>query len=334
LTAARVLTPAFEPPFWLAHRQLQAILPSVGPRRASVLRRAAPLLGASREWILDCGDGVRLAGYYAAQPAGAGDLVLLLHGWEGSAESLYVLSAGQYLWERGFAVFRLNLRDHGATHHLNSELFHSCRILEVVGAVRAVQQRAAARSLAIVGYSLGGNFALRVAVRAPAAGIALRQVIAVCPVLDPVRTLANLEHGPWIYRRYFVLKWRNSLRLKVRAWPGRYDAAVLLAHRSLTAMTENLVLRYTEFPDLRSYLHGYAITGAVLGSLAVPARVIASHDDPIISSADLARLAPSPQLEIETTRRGGHCGFLDHLYTESWADRQVYAMLANDDNRG
>ena len=36
--------------------------------------------------------------------------------------------------DQGFDVFRLNLRDHGTSHHLNPELFHSNRISEVVGA--------------------------------------------------------------------------------------------------------------------------------------------------------------------------------------------------------
>jgi predicted alpha/beta-fold hydrolase len=147
-------------------------------------------------------------------------------------------------------------------------------------------------------------------------------------VLDPVRTLASLEHGSWIYRYYFILKWRRSLRLKCRAWPDRYDESELLRHRSLTAMTEHLVRRYTEFPDLDSYLNGYAITGDRLAALAVPAWVLSALDDPIIPAADLVRLAPSPQLRVVTTRRGGHCGFLDHLAGPSWADRWLSERLA------
>ena len=317
----------FEPPPWLVNPHLQSILPSVGPRRAGVFRRAAPLLAASRMRLVDCGDGVRLAGQHAQQPCGSGELILLLHGWEGSAESLYVLSAGQYLWEQGYDVFRLNLRDHGATHHLNPELFHSCRIAEVVGAVRAVQTACPGQPLSLVGYSLGGNFVLRVAARAPAAGIRLRRVIAVCPVLDPAHTLASLEHGPWIYRHYFVLKWRRSLVLKLRAWPGRYDLDELLRHRNLTAMTAHLVQRYTDFPDLGAYLRGYAITGEALAALAVPAHILSALDDPIIPAHDLARLAPSRALSVVTTRRGGHCGFLDRFSGESWSDRRVYALL-------
>ncbi len=38
---------------------------------------------------------------------------MLMHGWEGSADSLYLLSASQSLFEAGFEVVRLNFRDHG-----------------------------------------------------------------------------------------------------------------------------------------------------------------------------------------------------------------------------
>ncbi|HXQ31967.1 MAG TPA: alpha/beta fold hydrolase [Steroidobacteraceae bacterium] len=319
---------AFEPPFWLANRHLQSILPSSPSRRAFVARRAARLTAASRELLIDCGDGVRLHGHYAGQPGGARNLVLLVHGWEGSAEAQYVLSAGQYLYARGFEVFRLNLRDHGPTHRLNPELFHSCRIAEVVGAVRSVQELFPDRALSLVGHSLGGNFALRVAVRAPAAGIRLRQVVAICPVLDPQHTLGQLERGLWIYRNYFVLKWRSSLQLKHEAWPDLYDLDELMEHRNLTRMTEDLVLRYTDFPDLVSYLNGYAIVGDRLAGLEVPARIIAALDDPIIPAGDLARLARPPSLRITVTRKGGHCGFLETLTGESWADRQVHETLA------
>lgn len=318
----------FEPPPWLANPHIQSMLPSSSFRRAPVARRAGALLAASEELTVECGDGVRLHAHYSAQAGGAKDLVLMVHGWEGSAESQYVLSSGAYLYARGFEVLRLNLRDHGPTHHLNPELFHSCRIAEVVGAVRAVQQRFPDRVLSLVGYSLGGNFALRVAVRAPAGGINLRQVVAICPVLDPVHTLASLESGSWVYRNYFVLKWRRSLRRKREAWPDLYDLDELLESRDLTGLTEHLVLRYTEFPDLASYLNGYAIVGPALATLRVPCRIITALDDPIIPAKDLGRLAPSAWLALTTTRRGGHCGFLESVRGETWADRRIHAVLA------
>jgi len=316
----------FEPPRWLANPHLQSLIAGSPPRRAWIRRGARALLAASREHLLDCGEGVRLQGFHAG--ADGRHLVLLLHGWEGSADAQYVLSAASYLFARGFDVFRLNLRDHGATHHLNPELFHSCRLAEAIGAVRAVRGLWPAQPLSLVGYSLGGNFALRIAAQARAAGLELRQVVAICPVLDPAHTLAAIEAAPRIYREYFVLKWRNSLRRKHRAWPDRYRLEELLAGRDLTDMTELLVLRHGGFPDLASYLNGYAIVGPVLEGLEVPSRVIAALDDPIIPAADLGRLARPRALTVTPEAHGGHCGFLESLGGPTWADRQVYATLA------
>ena len=48
-------------------------------------------------------------------------LIILIHGWEGSSSSAYILSAGKYFYNLGFSVGRLNLRDHGNSHHLNDD---------------------------------------------------------------------------------------------------------------------------------------------------------------------------------------------------------------------
>jgi len=322
----------FRPPAWLANRHLQSILPSLPIRRRSVERRARPLIGASKPIVLDCGDGVRLMGWHAGPGANAAGnpprLAVLLHGWEGSADSLYLLSLAQLLHERGLSVIRLNLRDHGGTHGLNREVFHSCRLPEVVGAVARVQELFPDHRLLLAGYSLGGNFCLRVGARAPAAGIRIARIVAVCPVLDPATTLSALEHGPSVYRNYFLHKWRRSLRLKQAAWPGHYDFGDLVRDPSLTGMTEKMVLKYTDYPDLATYLNGYAITGRVLESLEAPAHLLTSEDDPMILTRDLAQVARPASLEVTVTPNGGHCGYMEALTGPSWVDRRIADELA------
>ena len=100
-----------------------------------------------------------------------------------------VVSIGGLLFAAGFSVFRLNFRDHGGTFELNHGLFHSCRIADVVGALTAVTRAHTAPRTFLVGHSLGGNFALRAAARAPRAGLAVDRVVAVCPVLRPASTM-------------------------------------------------------------------------------------------------------------------------------------------------
>jgi predicted alpha/beta-fold hydrolase len=318
---------SFTPPSWLGNAHLQSIVPSLRLRRPLVARRAREMLACAQTQIVDCGDGVRLLGHYSSQTAAgrapARELVILLHGWEGSADSMYVLSLGSYLFARGCDIYRLNFRDHGPSHHLNEEIFHSCRLDEVVGAVRAIQLAIPDRRLTIAGFSLGGNFALRVAARAPGAGIALQRAIAICPVLRPHSTMDVLEQGSFIYHRYFISKWKNSLRLKQRFFPKRYDFAPILAQQSIKEMTRIMVEQFSEFPSLDAYLSGYAIIGDRLAQLDVPSHILVSLDDPIIPARDLQDVARSPLLQIATAPRGGHCGFMESFVSESWADRQV-----------
>ncbi len=315
----------FKPRWWLRNRHVQSMLASVTLRRGPIVRRARALLGAQQELLLDCGDGVRLQCWRSSGSPG-GQPVVVLHGWEGSAESLYVLSLSQQLYARGFDVFRLNLRDHGDTHHLNPGLFHSCRLAEVCGALRALQQLTG-QPLRLVGFSLGGNFLLRAAAQASAAALDVAHVVAVSPVIDPHETLRALEHGFGGYALYFARKWWRSLRKKEALWPQVYDLRDLRGTKDLRRLTAELIGRYTDFASLDEYLSGYAITGQRLESLDAPALIITSLDDPIIPATDLQHLPRCARLRILVTRRGGHCGFLERFTGPTWAERRIIAEL-------
>ena len=315
----------FQPPRWLRAAHAQSIVGSIPPRSWFTRRRAAPLLARAEPILLDCGEGVRLQALYSplAQSRRASDgrrVAVLLHGWEGSIESPYVLSAAALLYSRGFPIVRLHLRDHGGTEALNRELFHSCRLPEVVGAMRALAGLFPAAQLYLGGFSLGANFMLRVGADAGAPET-IAGVVAISPVLEPEATLSALERGLFVYRHYFVRRWTRSLRAKQRAWPDEHNFDSLLQRRELRYMTSELVQRCTNFPDLAAYLSGYAITGERLTHLRVPARVLLAADDPIIPINDSSRLAVHPQLKIVEAAHGGHCGFIEGLNGPSFADR-------------
>jgi uncharacterized protein len=320
----------FQPSWWLRNPHLQSMLASSSLRRRLRGRRARRL-EREAEWVtLDCGDGVRLTGSFTAQnvAARARGLAVLFHGWEGSTQSTYVLQNGARLLAEGWDVFRLNFRDHGGTHSLNPGIFHSCRIDEVVGAVQAVQKLYPARPLALIGFSLGGNFALRVALRAPEAGIELARAIAVCPLIDPHAGLFQLEHAPRMYHDYFMWKWRRSLKAKQRA----FSDAELFTRRdlrgTLRSLTEALVLRHTDFGSLHNYLEGYSVAGEHLAGLRVPVTILAAADDPVCPVSDLAGMKLPDCVEVTVTAHGGHCGFIRDRHLGSWAEDYIAKKLA------
>lgn len=318
----------FAPPRWLRGAHLQSVLSSSGLRRRRGARALARLGAGSVEHILDTGAGVRLQGFHTSLPRPARGLVLLLHGWEGSAESGYILHSAATLLAAGFDVFRLNFRDHGNTHRLNVDPFHSCRIDEVVGAAQAVAQMFPAAPLLAAGFSLGGNFALRLALRAPTAGIDLRHVAAVCPALDPAAVLVALETGLPLYHAYFMRKWRGSLRKKRAAFPPRHDFDDAVLKQDMRALTAWMVGRYTDFSTLEDYFDGYTIAGDRLAGLQVPTSILAAADDPVIPIADFHRLHLPDHASLEIAAHGGHCGFVEGARLQGFAERWVAARLS------
>ena len=320
----------FRPPWPLRSGHVQTMLSSSGVRRFLLPRAARTVLEGAEPVTVSGGEGVRLSGAYTAQkirPQPRG-LAVLFHGWEGSLDSTYVLQTGSRLLAEGWDVFRLNFRDHGDSFALNEALFHSCRIDEVVLALGDIAQRWPARPIALAGFSLGGNFALRAALQAPARGIALEYALAICPIIDPAEGLFSLEQqAPWFYQAYFMQKWRRSLQAKQAAFPQHQYFELAELKQSLRGLTESLVLRHTDFDSLEAYLDGYSVAGDALKAMQIPATILTARDDPVIPVNAFEQLRLPPSVELDIARYGGHCGFIRGYGMTSFTDDYIAARF-------
>ena len=320
----------FRPSWPLTSGHIQTMLSSSGVRRQLLPARAHSVQDGAEHVVVDGGDGVRLTGAYTAQRVqkATRGLAVLFHGWEGSVDSTYVLQTGSRLLQDGWDVFRLNFRDHGDSHQLNEALFHSCRIDEVVNALADIARRYPARPMALAGFSLGGNFALRAALRAPQAGIPLSYALAVCPIIDPGEGLFSLEEtAPWFYQAYFMHKWRRSLKTKQAAFPNREFFELAELRQSLRGLTEALVLRHTDFGSLQAYLDGYSVAGNALAAMPIPATILTAEDDPVIPVSSFRNLQLPPNVELDISRYGGHCGFISGMNMTSFTDDYIAARF-------
>ncbi|MDE3072007.1 MAG: alpha/beta fold hydrolase [Pseudomonadota bacterium] len=327
----------FRPPWPLRSGHVQTMLSSSGVRRMLLPRAAQAVSRGAEAVVVDGGGGVRLTGAYTRQkirPQPRG-LAVLFHGWEGSVDSTYVLQTGSRLLVDGWDILRLNFRDHGDSHSLNEALFHSCRIDEVVHALGDIAQRWPARPMALAGFSLGGNFALRAAMQTSRLGIPLSYVLAVCPIIDPSEGLFSLEEtAPWIYQAYFMHKWRHSLQAKQAAFPQHQYFEMSELKQSLRGLTEAMVLRHTDFTTLQQYLDGYSVAGSALRAMQVPATILTARDDPVIPIDAFEKLDLPPNVELDIAVYGGHCGFIRGYGMTSFTDDYIAARFNAAADRG
>lgn len=315
--------PCFNPPFFLKPTGVQTTLASAGLRALGKNR----MVEAARQTILTTVEGVRLLGYTSRQPTPhKKGLVVLLHGWEGSSNSTYIRTTGRFLFNQGFDVFRLNLRDHGPSHHLNTGIFYAVMLDEVFDAVRQISEKESPSPVFLAGFSLGGNFALRIArkcVTQPIHG--LKQIVSISPVLDPDKATDRIDDHRFI-QGYFLKKWRRSLSIKQGLYPDRYDFSAIMAIENIREMTERLLEGYSSFDSAEKYFNRYTLINDYLCGIKVPTTIITAKDDPIIPVEDFYDLTLSDATCLFTHPYGGHNGFLQGWRLNGWYE-EVMADL-------
>ncbi|OZG74684.1 alpha/beta hydrolase [Hahella sp. CCB-MM4] len=321
---------AWSPKWGLRNPHIQSMLASIKLRAPVVRRRAREVLDKAEEVLLECSSGAKIHGLLSRHGDQPRETAVLIHGWEGCADSLYLLSIAGVLYRQGYDIFRLHLRDHGPTHHLNPEMFHACLLEETCEALQVLQSRIDPPQWFLIGFSLGGNFALRVGTKAREYDLKMRRVIGVSPLLHAKNTLWALENGLPIYRGYFRKKWRRSISRKAEAYPEHVDTEAFFAGDNLTDMSQYFVTHHTPFDRLQDYFDSYALTGATLGQLQVPSTLILSEDDPVIPLQDLAEVRGNEFLDIVRSPFGGHCGFIENYRLDAWVDQFIYELLQSE----
>ena len=253
--------------------------------------------------------------------------LIALHGLEGSSKAHYMLGLADKAHALGFNVVRLNQRNCGGTEGLSRGLYHSGLTSDPAAVLRELVQVDRLSDLVVVGYSLGGNLALKLAGdfgnHPPSE---LRAVVAVSPTLDLARCVEALEQREnLLYQWNFVRNLKRRMRRKARAWPGRFDVVPLRRVRTVREFDEMYTAPHHGFRDASDYYHR-ASALRVVDRIRVSALILSATDDPFVPSDqfDDPALRSNASVTVVLTRHGGHCGFLAasaNGYDGYWAER-------------
>ncbi len=313
----------FSPRFFIKNQHIQSFLASA--HFLTPFHHA--LLVNSRDIIIETSQKSKLLACVSPAPQSKG-LFVIIHGWEGSSSSAYVLAAGSFFYRLGYSVCRLNLRDHGESHHLNEGLFHGALLDETFDAINHLARQSEDLPVYLLGFSLGANFSLRIAIKNSQTPIKnLKRVFAVSPPLDPYKATLAIDQGPAFYRKYFLKKWKRSLRTKQKLFPNIYNFEKMFEARTCMALTSDMMAYYTEFPSYRDYFNLYTLNGRSFQGLNVPVKIFIAADDPVIPLDDFRSLDDNDFLSISRQTYGGHCGFIDLFPYRRWHQERIAEAL-------
>jgi predicted alpha/beta-fold hydrolase len=297
-------------------------------------RRQFPDLSPPQARYFDVAPDARVLAHCHWQPAPTDHpTVIALHGLEGSSEAHYMRGVAAKAWARGFNVVRLNQRNCGGTEHLSQGLYHSGLTADPLFVLRSLIDTDRLTRIAIVGYSLGGNLALKLAGELGTDHPKeLKAVAAVSPVIDLeacVRAIERRENR--VYEWNFCRNLQARMRRKARAWPAVYDTSGLWKIWSIRAFDERYTAPHHGFDGASDYYYR-ASALRVIERVALPALVVTAADDPFVPTEPFRdpKIASNPHITTIITSHGGHCGFVGEPngYDGYWAEQTVVDFAA------
>ncbi|OFW16165.1 MAG: hypothetical protein A3F70_02605 [Acidobacteria bacterium RIFCSPLOWO2_12_FULL_67_14] len=297
--------------------------------------RTFPRLPAPLPRYFDVSADARVLAHCHWQPASSQcPTLLLLHGLEGSSLAHYMAGIADKAWAAGWNIVRLNQRNCGNTEHLSRGLYHSGLTADPLCVIRELIDRDGTGSLAVAGYSLGGNLALKLA--GELGDLAPRVLTAVCavsPTLDLARCVDALERrGNFIYQWNFVRNLKARMRRKAAAFPDAFPLAPLRRIWTVRRFDDVYTAPHHGFRDAADYYYR-ASALRTADRIRVPTLIITAEDDPFVPPAPFrhAAVTSNPHITVVTPPHGGHCAFVERAsdgYDGYWAEREVVRFAA------
>ncbi len=313
-----IVASAFRPPVLLRNGHLQTVIPVLLKRRFAT---------AFRPQCLELADGDFLdLNWFSSHRT---KVAILSHGLEGSSKDACVRGMADRLVENGWDVLAWNYRGCGVKPNRLVRSYHSGE----TGDLKTIIDVAAAQypTIALVGFSLGGNVTLKYLgedLNHPA-------VVAGVAISAPVdlKSSANAIDRNWgnlLYRRRFI-----------RKLIAKYEAKAVRFPEALNRGASRKIHTLGEFDDLYTApIHGFldaldywkqASAKPYLGRVRIPVLLLNALDDPFLASGSfpIAEAQVSPNLFLEAPKSGGHIGFIDSICNyRPWYELRTVEFLA------
>lgn len=259
-------------------------------------------------------------------------LVIILAGLEGKSRSLYAKAAINFFNKRGWDAVGMNYR--GCSGQPNRLLrgYHIGATDDVRLTVEHIIQQGKYDKIVLIGYSLGGNIALKYAGEmGDSIPKEVKATISFSVPIDIQKSDERLNRWyNWHYLKWFMFSLNWKANRKKRQYP---DA--LKSYRGFL-MSGNFVYFDTHFtapangfPNVATYWAASSCR-PVLHQITIPSLVVSSLNDTFISDNcyPLEAARQNPRLYLEMPQYGGHCGFIrDFFEKEWWMEERAYEFL-------
>ena len=257
--------------------------------------------------------------------------MLGLHGLESSSDAHYMRGIADKAFARGWNAVLLNQRNCGGTEHLTPRLYHSGLTDDVRAVVAELAAADGITRIGVVGYSLGGNLAVKLAAEASEdSNVPIVAAVGVSPTIDLARCVEAIERpSNYPYQWNFVRNLRARMRRKAALWPGHYDLRRLDDIWTIREFDDVYTAPHHGFAGASDY---YARASAirVIDRIRIPTLLLTADDDPFVPPDPFDAPVVRAHTQVHIERGGGHCAFVGEEAAASdgyWAEATAIAFL-------
>lgn len=214
----------------------------------------------------------------------------------------------------------MNLRTCGGTEGLCETMYHSGLTGDTQFVLERLKQRAADPRF-LVGFSLGGNVALKLTGELGHTDL----LAGVCAVSTPIDLAACVramdKPSNRLYARRFLDRLRGRVRRKSQLAPSLYTPQGLEDVRTIWEFDDRFTAPLFGFGSAANY---YATQSSMryLDDIRIPTLAITAKDDPLVPFEIYTHPAFSsnPYITLAVTEHGGHLGFISRQRPRFWLD--------------
>ena len=312
-------------PSWLPNGHFQSIYPA--------LFRKVSGVKYFREKIVTSDDDFLNLDWSQASGGRSHTLAILSHGLEGDSERPYILGMVRALNRQGYDCLAWNFRGCGGEMNQTAGFYHSGATDDLHAVVEYALDKGYER-IFLVGFSLGGNLTLKyLGERDRIRSKKIEKAVVFSVPMDlKACSHAIIQRENAVYMHRFMRSLKPKVAQKAAAFPERIKLA-----------ESHLVRTLYDFDDLYTApLHGFknaedyyrqCSSMFFVENITVPTLIVNAANDPIVplKSLPVKKLENHPEVTLEITRDGGHCGFRpaalrDNIY---WSEQRASAFFAS-----
>jgi len=288
-----------------------------------MFRRVSPVAQTRERLELQDGDFLDLDWSYSFSETSKKVLVIL-HGLEGNAQRPYILGLAGYFNQKGWDVAALNFR--GCSGEINRlyKSYNAGASSDLNLVISHIISKNQYNSLALNGFSLGGNLMLKYLGEGNKLPTQLKAAVAISAPCDLHGSLKKLEEPKnRIYSGRFIKNLKEQLYLREKHFPEKIQKQQILACKNLFSIDDLYTSKAHGFENAIDY---YKKSSALqfIPNISIPTLLINAKNDSFLStsSSPITNAKNNPNFYLEMPDHGGHVGFLQNkkqTYTEERA---------------